>query len=37
LERAVTLQTGTDDRRANMRAFALRALELAADALTDRL
>jgi nicotinamide-nucleotide amidase len=36
LERAVTLQTGSDDRRANMRAFALRALELAADALTYR-
>jgi nicotinamide mononucleotide (NMN) deamidase PncC len=35
-EGAVTLQTGNDDRQANMRAFALRALELAADALTDR-
>lgn len=35
-ERAVTLQTGNDDRQANMRAFARRALELAADALADR-
>jgi PncC family amidohydrolase len=30
-ERAVTLRTGSSDRRANMRAFALRALELLAD------
>lgn len=35
-ERAVTVQTGNDDRQANMRAFALRALELAADAVTER-
>jgi nicotinamide-nucleotide amidase len=35
-ECAATLQTGNNDRQANMRAFALRALELAADALTER-
>ena len=29
-ERAITLRTGSDDRRANMRAFAARALELLA-------
>jgi len=28
IERAVTLETGSSDRQANMRAFALRALEL---------
>jgi PncC family amidohydrolase len=32
-ERAVTLKTGSGDRQANMRAFALRALELAAEAI----
>jgi nicotinamide mononucleotide (NMN) deamidase PncC len=31
-ERAVTLQTGSGNRRANMRAFAARALELIAEA-----
>jgi nicotinamide-nucleotide amidase len=30
-ERAITLKTGSGDRQANMRAFALRALELAAE------
>ena len=30
-ERAITLETGSGDRQANMRAFALRALELAAE------
>jgi PncC family amidohydrolase len=30
-ERAVTLRTGSGDRKANMRAFALRALELLAE------
>jgi PncC family amidohydrolase len=33
LERAVTLETGSADRRANMHAFAKRALELLAEAL----
>ena len=32
-ERAITLETGSADRRANMNAFAKRALELVADAL----
>ena len=32
-ERAITLKTGHGDRQANMRAFALRALELLADAI----
>ncbi|MES2752617.1 MAG: CinA family protein [Pseudomonadota bacterium] len=31
LHRAITLETGSGDRRANMRAFALRALELFAE------
>jgi len=30
-DHSITLQTGNDNRQANMRAFALRALELAAD------
>ena len=33
IERAVTLQTGSADRRANMDAFAKRALELLAEAI----
>jgi len=33
LERAITLRTGSDDRRANMFAFAQRALELLAEQL----
>ena len=33
VERAITLQTGSDDRRANMFAFAQRALELLAEQL----
>jgi nicotinamide-nucleotide amidase len=32
-ERAITLETGSADRQANMRAFAMRALELLAEAL----
>ena len=32
-ERAITLETGSADRRANMNAFAKRVLELVADAL----
>lgn len=35
-ERAITLETGHGDRQANMRAFALRALELTAEAFADR-
>jgi nicotinamide mononucleotide (NMN) deamidase PncC len=31
IERAITLETGSADRQANMRAFAKRALELFAD------
>ena len=34
LERAITLETGSADRQANMRAFALRALEVFAELLT---
>jgi PncC family amidohydrolase len=34
VERAITLETGSADRRANMDAFAKRALELVAEALT---
>jgi len=33
VERSATLRTGSDDRRANMEAFAVRALELFAEAL----
>jgi len=33
IERAVTLETGSSDRRGNMRAFALRALEVLLEAL----
>jgi nicotinamide-nucleotide amidase len=33
---AATLQTGSGDRKANMRAFAMRALELAAEAIASR-
>jgi PncC family amidohydrolase len=33
IEKAVTLETGNDDRAANMRAFAVRALELFAETL----
>jgi PncC family amidohydrolase len=33
IEKAVTLETGNDDRAANMRAFAVRALELFAEML----
>jgi PncC family amidohydrolase len=33
VERAITLETGNDDREANMRAFAVRALELLEEAL----
>jgi nicotinamide-nucleotide amidase len=36
VERAVTLQTGSADRRANMDAFAQRALELAAEVIFAR-
>ena len=36
VERAVTLQTGSADRRANMDAFAKRALELLLEILSDR-
>ena len=36
VERAVTLQTGSADRRAKMDAFAKRALELVVEALSDR-
>jgi PncC family amidohydrolase len=32
-ERAITLKTGSGDRQANMRAFALRSLDLAAEAI----
>src|SRR5471030_2193768 len=35
-ESAATLQTGSGDRKANMRAFAMRALELAAEAIANR-
>jgi PncC family amidohydrolase len=35
VERAVTLRTGSADRQANMRAFALRGLELLAEAVND--
>ncbi len=34
LERAITLETGSADRQANMRAFALQALEVFAELLT---
>jgi nicotinamide-nucleotide amidase len=34
--RAITVETGADDRVANMRAFARHALELLADALAER-
>ena len=33
IERAITLETGSSDRQANMRAFARRALELLAEAI----
>jgi nicotinamide-nucleotide amidase len=36
IERAVTLQTGSADRRSNMDAFALRALDLLLENLRDR-
>jgi hypothetical protein len=36
IERAVTLQTGSADRRANMDAFAKRALELAVEAIAAK-
>jgi nicotinamide-nucleotide amidase len=36
IERAVTLQTGSADRRANMDAFAKRALDLLLETLSDR-
>ncbi len=36
VERAVTLQTGSADRRANMDAFAMRALELLAEVISAR-
>jgi len=36
VERAVTLQTGSAERRANMDAFAKRALKLVVEALSDR-
>lgn len=36
IERAVTLQTGSADRRANMEAFAKRALALLLETLSDR-
>jgi PncC family amidohydrolase len=36
VERTVTLQTGSADRRANMDAFVKRALELVVEALSDR-
>jgi nicotinamide-nucleotide amidase len=36
VERAVTLRTGSDDRQANMRAFATQALELLASAVDGR-
>ncbi len=36
LERAITLETGSADRRANMDAFAKRALELLAEAMAAK-
>ena len=36
IERAVTLQTGSADRRANMEAFTRRALDLLLETLSDR-
>lgn len=36
LERAITLETGSADRRANMDAFAKRVLELVAEAISER-
>ncbi len=36
IERAVTLQTGSTDRRANMEAFTRRALDLLLETLSDR-
>ena len=35
-KRVITLRTGSDDRRANMRAFAARALELFADEISAK-
>jgi nicotinamide-nucleotide amidase len=35
-DRAVTVRTENDDRQVNMRAFALRALEIATDAITEQ-
>jgi nicotinamide-nucleotide amidase len=36
IERAITLETGSADRRANMDAFAMRALELLAEAIAGK-
>ena len=35
IERAITLETGSDDRLANMRAFAVSALQLMAESLAE--
>ncbi|MBI2292728.1 MAG: hypothetical protein HYU73_20890, partial [Betaproteobacteria bacterium] len=35
IERAITLETGSDDRLANMRAFAVAALQLLAASLAE--
>jgi len=36
IERSITLETGSADRRANMNAFAKRALELLADVISAK-